>query len=218
MERLPQTRIKISNRSEPKDNLAEVCSCQIVIPAVPISEMLSILKQINPLLGKDSTVMDVCSVKVMPVKWMKQELKKGTPIIASHPVFGPDSTRSGKELKGTNLMISNISAKTELYDSIKDFWRECGVNVVEITPEEHDHFSAYTINYNHLIGRIGELVGIKPTPVDTKGFKVIYEALQYVTNDSWQLFYDMQNFNPYAREMRKKVAAAVAEIERRLEN
>lgn len=222
-EHLPETKVLVYARSEKPDHkkffgLNEVCQTELIIPCVPISAFREVLKQIRPVISPESTVMDICSVKVYPVKWLRSVLGKRTKIIASHPVFGPDSTKNGKELKGMNLMLYNISAEKKLYAFIKLFWKKLGVNVVEITPEEHDRYSAYTINYNHLIGRIGERIGIKPTPIDTKGFKVIYDALQYVTNDSWQLFSDMQTFNPYAREMRKKVAAALRDIEHELEN
>jgi prephenate dehydrogenase len=217
---LPDAKVLIysgSNRRVSK-TLAEVCAAQIVIPAVPISAFKELLIKIKPLLGSETTVMDICSVKVLPVKWMHETLDKKTRVIASHPVFGPDSTRNGKELKGMNLMICNISADKELYGAVKNFWKNLGVNVLEMTPEDHDRYSAYTINYNHLIGRIGQLVGIRPTPIDTKGFKVIYDALQYVINDSWELFYDMQNFNPYSKKMRKEVMQALTELEKRLDS
>jgi prephenate dehydrogenase len=219
---LSGTKLMIYSRSHRPDRklffqLNEVCQAELIIPCVPISAFQEVLRQIRPIISPESTVMDVCSVKVYPVKWLRSTLGKSTKIIASHPVFGPDSTKNGNELKDMNLMLYNISADKKLYQNIKNFWKKLGVNVVEITPEEHDRFSAYTINYNHLIGRIGERIGIKPTPIDTKGFKVIYDALQYVTNDSWQLFADMQVYNPYAKEMRKKVARALREIEAKLE-
>ena len=92
-----------------------------------------------------------------------------------------------------------------------------GVQVVEMTPEEHDRYAAYSINYNHLMGRIGENIGIQSTPIDTQGFRVIYNALQYVTSDTWELFRDMQNRNPFANEMREKVMSAIQDIEFRLQ-
>ncbi|MFQ5492759.1 MAG: prephenate dehydrogenase/arogenate dehydrogenase family protein [Candidatus Dojkabacteria bacterium] len=194
----------------------ETVKSDLVIPAVPIGALESVIKKISPVLPENSTVMDVSSVKVKPVEWMKKHLKAGTKIIASHPVFGPDSTNNGEEFEGLNMMLSNISADRKIYDFVKDFWTKLGVNVLEITPEEHDRYSAYTINYNHLIGRVGQIAGIKPTPIDTKGFKIIYEAMNYVTHDSWELFRDMQLYNPYSKEMREKVRGALGEIESRL--
>ena len=70
-----------------------------------------------------------------------------------------------------------------------------------MTPEEHDRYGAYSINYTHLIGRIGERIGIRETPIDTQGFIVIRDVMQYVVNDRMELFFDMQRYNPYAAEM-----------------
>lgn len=197
--------------------LKDLSLCDIVLPCVPISSLKSTLQEIAPLLKDGATVIDVCSVKVAPVLWMKKILKNKAGIIATHPMFGPDSTRQGKQLAGLNMMLYNVSAKKSIYDLWKSFWDFLEMHTVEITPRAHDRFAAYTINYNHLIGRIGEKIDIRETPIDTAGFSVIYRALTYVVNDSWQLFLDMQRYNPYAGEMRKKVAKALKEIERQVE-
>lgn len=213
--------VMVFSKSKPKDNktffdFKELEKCNLAVPCVPISAFKQTLKEIKPLLADKVTVMDVCSVKIMPVKWMREVLGRKASIIASHPVFGPDSSRQGTDFSGLNLMIANVSADKGLYLQVKNFWKSLGVNIIEITPEEHDRYSAYTMNYNHLIGRIGQLVGIKPTPIDTTGFKVIYDALTYVINDSWELFVDMQRYNPYSKEMRDKVKQALLTIETKI--
>jgi prephenate dehydrogenase len=208
----------VFSRTHAMDNkmfysLSKVCSCDIVIPCVPISALQHVLRKMKPLLGEKTVVIDVCSVKVKPVEWMKKILGRNVALIASHPMFGPDSTHEGENLLDLNMMLYNISAPPKIYTWYKQFWEKLGMNIIEITPQQHDKYAAYSINYNHLIGRIGQLTGIKPTPIDTKGFQVIYDALTYVTNDTWQLFIDMQRYNPYAREMRKKVVHAMGKIE-----
>ncbi len=211
-------RILVFSKTQAADHvlffpLEAISQCDIVLPCVPISSLKNTLQEIAPLLKDGATVIDVCSVKVAPVEWMKRIVKQKAGIIATHPMFGPDSTRQGKQLAGLNMMLYNVSAKKSIYDLWKSFWDFLEMHTVEITPREHDRFAAYTINYNHLIGRIGEKIGIRETPIDTAGFSVIYQALTYVVNDSWQLFLDMQRYNPYAGEMRKKIARALREIE-----
>lgn len=216
----PKARLKVSSQEETIDRqlffpLQEVAKTDLLILCVPISAMTVTLKKIKPLLEATTTVIDVCSVKIKPVQWMKKILGK-QPMIASHPMFGPQSTRNGTEFLGLNMMLYNISASQKTYNLYKGFWKQLGVNIVEITPQQHDRDAAYTINYNHLVGRLGQAIGIRPTPIDTKGFSVIYEALEYVLHDSWQLFSDMQNFNPYAKGMRQKVLQALNALERKL--
>src|SRR5210317_1375993 len=72
-------------------SLETVCRQDIVIPCVPISSFRDNLKSIAPLLKPDSLVIDVCSVKEYPVRWMTQDLPASVSILATHPMFGPDS-------------------------------------------------------------------------------------------------------------------------------
>lgn len=199
------------SRDDSMDSYSDVAQADIVIPAVPIGAMQSALADLaaeNP----HGHVIDICSVKVLPAKWMQDILPAGTKLIASHPMFGPDSTKNGTVFKGRVLMTENLSGDKKIYEQWKDFWSKLGVDIAEISCEEHDKYAAYSINYNHLIGRIGERVGIQETPIDTPGFTVILDALQYVTKDSMELFYNMQSYNPFAKEMILKVKDVLQEI------
>ena len=77
-------KVKVFNRSEKAVEIArtgaipaslgDVCRQRIIILSVPISKMREMLQQIAPLLRPDAMVVDVCSVKVHPVDWMKELL------------------------------------------------------------------------------------------------------------------------------------------------
>lgn len=197
-------------------DLADVCRADLLFLCVPISSMTHVLETIKPLLAESTTVIDVCSVKMYAVEQMKVILGEDRRMIATHPMFGPQSTKQGTDFYGLNMVMHNLSAPSFVYDVVTQFWRNLGVNVVEMTPEDHDRYAAYSINYNHLMGRVGEAIGLQTTPIDTKGFRVIYDALQYVTSDTWELFRDMQQHNPFAQEMRDKVRTAMTHIEGKL--
>ena len=53
-------------------SLGTVCQQNIVILCVPISTLKEVLKEIGPILKKDVLVVDVCSVKEYPARWMKE--------------------------------------------------------------------------------------------------------------------------------------------------
>lgn len=194
--------------------IGRTAAADLVIPCVPISSLPEVLRELKPFLQASSTVVDVCSVKVAPVRWMRDVLGRSVSMIATHPMFGPDSTRDGKDFLGKNMMTCNLSAPVSTYETYRMFWQGLGVNMVEMTPREHDRCAAYTLNYSQLLGRIAGVVGVKPTPIDTDGFKVIYGASQAVDRDTWQLFVDLQTYNPYARGMLRKVGGALRRIEK----
>lgn len=219
---LPSSELRVYDKKveclpEESTSLEKVVKSQWLILAVPIPALKEVLKQIVDLTPRETLVVDVCSVKVYPVRWMTETLGKRCQIIASHPMFGPESTLQGNDYEDLNLMLHNVNAKKDNYENFREFWKLMGVNIVEITPEEHDRYAAYTINYNHFVGRLGELVGITPTPIDTRGFRIIYKALEYVTNDTWELFYSMQHYNPYSEEMLERVFECVNELKSKLE-
>ena len=44
--------------------------------------------------------------------------------------------------------------------------------------------------------------GAEPIDIDTKGYRRLMKILITVQNDTWQLFEDMNRYNPYAKETR----------------
>ena len=85
-------------------SLEEVCKKDVVIPCVPISQFEETLNEIKGLLKENSLIIDVCSVKEYPVEVMKKILPEKTQILATHPMFGPDS--AAESLKDRKVVLS----------------------------------------------------------------------------------------------------------------
>ncbi len=191
--------------------LDDVCSSDVIVPCVPISAFEEVIKSISGKLKPGALVVDVCSVKVYPVEVMTKYLPAGVEILATHPNFGPDSARRG--LKGLKIILHKVRISASRYDRIKQSCQALGLEVLEMSPEEHDKLMAYSMAYTHLIGRVGERMNLKNTPIDTQGFAQLMKVQDYVVNDTFTLFQDMQRYNPYAKEMRRRLRQALAEIE-----
>ena len=91
-----------------------------------------------------------------------------------------------------------------------------GLEVFDTTCEEHDRQISVTLALTHFIGRSLARFGAADLPIDTEGYKRLRHILGVVENDTWQLFDDMNRFNPYAEDARKRFMAAMAEIDARL--
>jgi prephenate dehydrogenase len=52
--------------------------------------------------------------------------------------------------------------------------------------------------------------------MDTEGYKRLLHILEVVEHDTWQLFADMHQYNPYAKEKRAAFMKAMQGIENRL--
>lgn len=198
-------KINISHKRLVVESVDGIKNADIIIPCVPISSFEGVIKQIAPLIKKGAIVMDVCSVKMFPVDIMETHLPHSTQIIASHPMFGPDSYRIKKGLNNFKLVIWNIGAKEKIYQQVKKFFSTLGLKIIELTPKDHDKFLALSLGYSYLIGKINQRMGIKKTPIDTYDFQLLLEHVSIIKNDSEQLFFDIQTKNPYAKNMLTKL-------------
>lgn len=194
-------KINIFHKQIELKSIDEIKNADLIIPCVPISSFESVIKQISPKVKKEAIVLDICSVKTHPVNVMKSHLPSPTQIIATHPMFGPDSYRIKKRLKGLKLVIWNISAKEKNYTQVKKFFADLGLTIIELSPKDHDKYLAFSLGYSYLLGKISQRMNIKKTPIDTYDFQLLLDHVSIVKNDSEQLFFDIQTKNPYTKDM-----------------
>jgi len=197
-------------------SLDTVCRQKIVILCVPISTLQQVLVEIGSLLNEDSVVVDVCSVKVYPTRWMRASLPETVSILATHPIFGPDS--ASDSLKGHKIFLSPIRIGKQQFQKIKTYLASKELVLIESTPEDHDEQIAVSLSLTHYIGRALSEFGAAPLGIDSEGYKRLLHILEVVENDTWQLFYDMHRFNPYAREKRAAFMQAMQKIDRQIES
>jgi prephenate dehydrogenase len=215
----------VSNRSDKSSEIKEigartasmkmVCQQKIVILCVPISTLKQVLSEIEPLLRKNVLVVDVCSVKVYPSRWMKELLPKTVSILATHPIFGPDS--ASDSLKGRKIFLSPIRIGKKPYQKIKTYLSSKELTIIESTPADHDEQIATSLALAHFIGRTLSEFGAAQLNIDSEGYKRLLHILDVVEHDTWQLFNDMHRYNPYAKEKRAAFMQAMQKINERLE-
>ena len=200
------------NRSTPAKanctlvSIEELCKLPVIFLCVPMRTVPEILEKIAPLLAPGTLVVDTCSVKVEPVRWMQEILPPSVSILATHPMFGPESAKEG--LDGLPLMMHPVRMDQAQYDEWAHFFSSLGIVVVEMTPEEHDRQAALSQGLTHMIGRTLSLMGIEETPIGTLWYRKLLAICRQVEKDSPELFLDMQTLNPYASEMRKDFETA----------
>ena len=200
--------------AEPAD-LEAVCRQRIVLLCVPIRAMRRQLALIAPLLADDTLVVDVCSVKTAPVGWMREILPPHTPILGTHPMFGPDS--AARTLHGAKIVLCPERIEAGRCDRIRRWLEKRGLTVIEASAETHDRQIAVSLALTHFVGRSLAAFGATEMEIDTEGYKRLLHILGVVENDTWQLFEDMHRFNPFAAEQRRAFVRAMAGIEDRLE-
>ena len=78
-----------------------------------------------------------------------------------------------------------------------------------MTPDAHDKDAAMSQGITHFIGRVLCESGISSTKINTLGFNELLGVIEQTCNDSWDLFKDLQNYNPYTVEMIEKLEEGI---------
>lgn len=182
----------------------------IVIVAVPVVAMRSVFTAIAPHLRPGALVIDVGSVKVLPTQWMTELLPAHVDLVATHPLFGPQSAK--RSLKGLRFVVCQV--RGDRHACVADFGRALELKVTVTTPEEHDREMAYVQALTHLIGRSLVNIGIPDEQLKTPSYQHLLELCGLIGADTFELFTAIQTQNPYAADV---VSAFVGEAQGLLE-
>lgn len=195
--------------------LNEVYENDTIFFAVPISLFDNIIAAHKHHFKPRHTLIDVLSVKVHPATVFKRHVKQGSAqIILTHPMFGPDSSRDG--FKDLPIILDKFTANTETFVFWKDFFANKQLRVVEMSAEEHDRLAANSQGLAHFAGRLLEEFNLQETPIDSIGSQYLLELKRQTCNDTWQLFTDLQHYNPYTQKMRLQLGKAYDKVYEKL--
>jgi len=187
-------------------SLLEIIKCEILFIAVPIREFKNVIKSLQEFNLQNTTIIDVCSVKLHPVQVMEKYLPENVGIIATHPMFGPDSYSPFRELKMVMHPVRDIYNQ---FDKLKHTFEKQSISIVEMTPDAHDQDAAMSQGITHFIGRVLSESGISSTKINTLGFTELLGVIEQTCNDSWDLFKDLENYNPYTVQMIEKLEEGI---------
>jgi prephenate dehydrogenase len=217
----PHGRLRVWSRDARKlDGIPEAArfedaaAADVVVLTVAISAMEEVCAQLSPLSRPGQVVIDTCSVKVRPVEIMRRVLPPGVELLATHPLFGPDSGRDG--IRGLKIVLCPVRIAAEPYQRIRRFLDSLGLVLIEGTPEEHDRQAARTQAIFHLLGQSLLRLGWGGDSMATPGPEAFYRQIAAVQHDSPQLFRDMQGLNPFAAEYRRAFLDELERIDREL--
>jgi len=105
------------------------------------------VKQIQPYIQPEQMVVDITSVKVMPVEMMHKYIKTGV-TLGTHPVFGPGA----KGVKNQNFVLTpTTDDERMLAEKVRQYLGAKGANVTIMTPQEHDEVVAVVLGLAHFI-------------------------------------------------------------------
>lgn len=180
----------------------DTAQSDLILLAVPISAIPGVCGRLAPLLHPGQTVVDTCSVKTKPVRWMLDQLPASVQILGTHPLFGPDSGKHG--IGGMKIAVCRVRVDDDTYARILGFLRSLELQVIETTPEEHDRQIAQTQAVFHLIAQTLKRLRWGTEAITTPGPETFFSLITTVQQDTDQLFLDLQRENPFAADARER--------------
>ncbi len=187
----------VDNAEVNEVSLEEALKNDTIFIAVPLRDFEDLVVDISTRIQSGKTIIDVCSVKVFPKKVMIDNLPEKIDIIATHPLFGPDSLKDS----GSAMTMEAVRDSFERYNFWKNYFESQNIIIEEISADEHDMMAARSQGLTHFVGRVIDDFGTNQTRIDTEGYKALHKLVNQTCNDSWDLFEDIQNYNPYTEKM-----------------
>jgi prephenate dehydrogenase len=182
-------------------SLEIAASCPVVVLAVPVGRLQATVDAVAGHVRPGCLVLDVGSVKAVPAEIMRRGLPAHASVVATHPLFGPQSARDG--IAGLKIAVCPIRGRHGM--RVATFLRKrLQLEVIMTTPEEHDREAAVVQGLTHLIAKV--LVQMEPVPsrITTKSFELLMEAVEMVRHDAPEVFDAIERENPYASCVRRR--------------
>ncbi len=121
-----------------------------VLICVPIENFEEVVKEIHSHVRQDQVVMDICSIKEIPVQIMHDHIKTGV-TLGTHPLFGPGA----KSIRDQNFILAPTNKIEEVFAQRFGGWlEEKGANVFIMSPRKHDELMSVVLGLPHFLGLV----------------------------------------------------------------
>lgn len=123
---------------------------EAVVVSVPISSFEQVISQIAPYTRRGQVIMDVTSIKEMPVQVMHRYIKQST-VLGTHPMFGPGA----ESIRGQKFVLTPTSEDEHaLAEKLKGYLESKGAGAISMSPQEHDRSMSIVLALSHFIALI----------------------------------------------------------------
>ncbi len=195
-------------------DLDRICASDIVVLCVPVVHFREAVIGIKDKLKAGQLVIDLCSVKVNPVKTLVELLPKEAEILSIHPLFGPQSGKNG--IHGLNITVCDLGRSSRKNCVTEFLANRLGLNVHETTPEQHDREMAYVQGLTHMIAKVFTRMDVPAIHQKTRTYTLLDEMVDMIRYDSDELFLAIQRDNPYVEHTKELFFDAVKDLEEKL--
>ena len=128
-------------------NAEAVTSADVILLSVPIDNFESVVQEIEPYIHPRQVIIEITSIKALPVEIMHKHLKIGL-TLGVHPMFGPGAS----SITNQNFVLTPTNeAETALAQKVREYLEPRGAKVTLMTPQEHDEMMTVILGLSHFI-------------------------------------------------------------------
>jgi prephenate dehydrogenase len=175
-------------------NITAVQHADAVIISVPIGSFESVVAEIAPYISPGQIVVDITSVKTMPVDAIHKYIKSAN-VLGIHPLFGPGA----KGVANMNFVLTPTNEKESLLaQKVTKFLEARDARVTLMTPQEHDEAMAVILGLAHFIALVSgdTLAGInnlkQMAAISSITFKLLLTLVESVVSEDPGLYSVLQ--------------------------
>ena len=131
-------------------NVEAVEGADWVLVCVSLDGLEAVLMEIGSRIQSGQVVMDIGSIKEIPVNLLHKYVKKGI-TLGTHPVFGPGA----KSLEGQNFVLTPVDEEERRFAAeFKGWLEERDAKVTILSPRRHDELMSLVLGFPHFVGLV----------------------------------------------------------------
>jgi len=184
-------------------NVEAAKSADVILLSVPIDNLEDVVEQLSPYIRPGQVIIDITSIKVLPVEIMHKHIKAGL-TLGVHPVFGPGA----KDITNQNFVLTPTNeGERVLAQKIGRYLEAKGARATLMTPQEHDEMMAVILGLSHFIALVSAdtlLSFDKLKQMEAIGgitYKVLLTLIKSVISEDPELYAALQMSLPNMAEI-----------------
>jgi prephenate dehydrogenase len=133
-----------------ESNVEAVEGADWVLVCVSLDGLEPVLMEIGSHTRSGQAVMDIGSIKEIPVNLLHKYVKKGV-TLGTHPVFGPGA----KGVGGQNFVLTPVDEEERRFAAeFKDWLEKRDAEVTVLSPRRHDELMSLVLGFPHFVGLV----------------------------------------------------------------
>lgn len=192
--KLQEARQQLGRVEVAASNAEAVKNADAVLVSVPIGGFEEVVKQFSPYTHPGQVIIDITSVKAVPVEAMHRHIKAGV-TLGAHPMFGPGA----RSVANQNFVLTPTNEEEKaLAQKVRQYLESKGATVALMSPREHDEMAAVILGLSHFIaivsadslagsGRLKEMGAI-----GSSSYKLLLTLVGSVISEDAELYASLQ--------------------------